>query len=115
MMVSTDTTRIEQQWLVDARDERPGASSSNSATAPPHGLTLFYKILLANVAIVVLGAVAGTWITIIVVRREADERYFPLVAVFAFGGIVLSLVVNFLALRAAFRPLSRLQQAALSV
>ncbi len=78
-------------------------------------LTIFYKVLIANVAIVVLGAIAGTWITTIVVRRDLDGRYVPLAGLFALAGIVLSLIVNFIALRAAFRPLARLQQAALAV
>jgi two-component system sensor histidine kinase UhpB len=78
-------------------------------------LSIFYKILIANVTIVVIGAIAGTWITIITVRRESDPRFYPLAGIFVLVGIVLSLALNFLALRAAFRPLSRLQRAALAV
>jgi two-component system sensor histidine kinase UhpB len=75
-------------------------------------LTIFNKILIANVTIVVLGAVAGTWITIYVVRDETDDRYFPLALFFAVAGVFLSIAVNFVALRAAFRPLALLQEAA---
>lgn len=78
-------------------------------------LSIFYKVLIANVTIVVIGAIAGTWITIITVRRETDPRFFPLAGIFVLVGIVLSLALNFLALQAAFRPLSRLQRAALAV
>ena len=78
-------------------------------------LTIFNKVLIANVAIVVIGAVAGTWITIFAVREESDERFYPLALLFAVAGIFLSLAVNLVALRAAFRPLARLQQAAMLV
>jgi two-component system sensor histidine kinase UhpB len=116
MMSNVDTTVREPHWLVDGREERPVEhGADHERTVVRGGLTIFYKILVANVAIVVLGAVAGTWITITVVRRETDERYFPLVGLFALAGIVLSLAVNFVALRAAFRPLARLQRAALAV
>ena len=114
-MTQTETTHREPPWLADDRDERGIVEPPSAPPVVRGGLTIFYKILLANVAIVVLGAVAGTWITIIVVRREANERYFPLAGLFALAGIVLSLVVNFFALRAAFRPLSRLQLAAFAV
>lgn len=78
-------------------------------------LSIFYKVLIANLAIVVAGAIAGTWLTIILTRRETEERFVPLAVIFAFAGIVLSLVVNFAALRAALRPLANLQRAALAV
>jgi two-component system, NarL family, sensor histidine kinase UhpB len=92
-----------------------GSATHGSSGVEPGGLTIFSKILLANVAIVVFGAIAGTWITILVVRQETSQRYVPLVALFAVAGIVLSLLVNFVALRAAFRPLTRLQETALAV
>jgi two-component system sensor histidine kinase UhpB len=92
------------------------APPARADPAPPSGgLTIFYKVLYANIAIVVIGAIAGTWITTLTVRRETDERMVPLAAIFAFVGIVLSLVVNVVVLRAAFRPLARLQEAAQSV
>jgi len=78
-------------------------------------LTIFEKVLIANVSIVVFGAIAGTWITIFAVRHESDERFYPLALMFAIAGIFLSLAVNLVALRAAFRPLARLQQAAMLV
>ncbi|MCC6790305.1 MAG: HAMP domain-containing protein [Thermomicrobiales bacterium] len=79
------------------------------------GLSIVYKVLIANVTIVVIGAIAGTWITIITVRRETDQRFYPLAGIFVLVGIVLSLALNFLALQTAFRPLARLQRAALAV
>jgi two-component system sensor histidine kinase UhpB len=109
----------EIQLIGLARDRRERAAESaptpSASAADSSRLTIFYKVLIANVAIVVLGAIVGTWTTIIVVRRETDERFYPLAVIFALVGILLSLVVNFVALRAAFRPLYRLQGAALAV
>lgn len=98
----------------DSQDAIAPALHTESVPASAR-LTIFYKVLYANVAIVVLGAIAGTWITTTTVRRETDGRLIPLAAIFAFVGIVLSVVVNVVVLRAAFRPLARLQEAAQAV
>lgn len=111
----TSKTRAASWFHDDAISPGTVTEDSSPPSRDPGRLTIFYKILLANVAIVVLGAIAGTWITTLVVRRETDGRYLPLAGLFALAGIVLSLIVNFVALRAAFRPLARLQQAALAV
>ncbi len=79
------------------------------------GLPILYKVLIANAAIVALGAVAGTWLTIETVRRAEHERFFSLATGFVAVGIVASIVVNYVVLRAAFRPLATLEQTALAV
>lgn len=66
----------------------------------------FYKILAANSAIVVLGAIAGTYITSQVLTNSAGR--IELVLLFALAGLALSLPVNAIVLRAAFMPLSGL-------
>lgn len=78
-------------------------------------MPIFYKVLIANIGIVVVGALVGTWITIQTVRHAPNDRFAVLATSFALAGLALSLVVNFLVLRAAFRPLSTLQQAATAV
>ncbi len=78
-------------------------------------LPIIYKVLVANVAIVVIGALGGTYLTIRTVRPHADRSFPELAAAFALVGFVLSLIVNLLVLRAAFRPLSALQRAAQAV
>ncbi len=72
---------------------------------------IFYKVLVANSAIVVLGAVLGTWLTIQYGRAEPSRSNGELVALFALGGIALSVLVNFLVLKAAFLPLVALERA----
>jgi two-component system sensor histidine kinase UhpB len=72
---------------------------------------LFYKILWANVAIVGLGAVGGTVITIWHVTSFPDEVHYALIAVFAGAGVAISFFVNQWVLRKALDPLDRLQAA----
>ena len=93
--------------------ERPAAAPE--ASHPVLRLPLLYKVLVANVSIVVLGAVCGTWLTIVVTRSASERTGIPLAAVFAAAGVVLSVAVNFLVLRAAFRPLLALEKVAEAV
>ena len=71
-------------------------------------LRILYKVLAANAAIVGIGAFAGTWITVHFVKDETS--ILPIGAAFLFVGVVISLVVNYLVLRAAFAPLERLEE-----
>ncbi len=72
---------------------------------------LFYKILWANVAIVGLGAVGGTMITIWHVISFPDDIHYELIALFAGVGMAISFFVNQWVLRKALDPLDRLQAA----
>lgn len=72
-------------------------------------LPLIYKILLANSAIVALGAVAGTVITVWHVQTYPHDIHYELIVFFASAGVTLSFLVNLLALRLALTPLDRLQ------
>lgn len=72
---------------------------------------LFYKILWANVAIVGLGAVGGTMITIWHVTSFPNDVHYELIALFAAVGMVISFFVNQWVLRKALDPLDRLQAA----
>jgi two-component system sensor histidine kinase UhpB len=76
------------------------------------GLSLFYKVLIANSALVVLGALVGTAITLhVATSPSAGEAglYIPLTVTFLAAGLALSIVLNALVLRAALGPLNRLQ------
>lgn len=76
-------------------------------------LPLFYKVLVANSAIVLLGALAGTAITArVVASGSTASTDVPLAAIFAICGLALSAVLNAIVLRAAFSPLQRLQEVA---
>lgn len=74
-------------------------------------IPLFYKILLANLAVVVMGAVVGTVITVWHVLRYPDDLHYELIALFAVSGVIISAIVNNLVLKLALRPLDDLQSA----
>ena len=81
----------------------------------PGRVPLFYRVLFANVAIIALGAVGGTAITAAIGRRASDDSLIPLIVTFAAIGIGLSLIVNIVVLRAAFRPMETLNRTAKAV
>lgn len=76
---------------------------------------MFYKLLVANSLIVILGAVAGTLITAAVVRTEPAQSTFELVGIFAALGTVVSVAVNAVIIRAALAPVRALESAAEAV
>jgi two-component system sensor histidine kinase UhpB len=73
------------------------------------GIPFFYRVLAGNCLVVVLGAVVGTYLTILFARQEPNVSPLWLVASFGLVGTALSLIVNYLVLRAAFRPLRDLE------
>lgn len=74
-------------------------------------LSIFYKILLANSAIVGLGATVGTIVTVWFVSRYPQNIQYELIAFFATAGIIISFIVNRWVLKRALTPLERLQAA----
>jgi len=84
--------------------------SRRFATVP-----LFYKVLFANVAIVLLGAIAGTYVTATASRNAEVATRTELILFFASIGVLLSVAVNYRVLRAAFQPLDSLERAANAV
>jgi len=73
-------------------------------------LPIFYKVLAANSAIVLLGALAGTAITAARVRAHPGVNVAELMAAFVLAGIVVSVAVNAIVLRAALSPLLRIER-----
>jgi two-component system, NarL family, sensor histidine kinase UhpB len=67
-------------------------------------LTTFQKLVIANSAIIVVGVVGGPLITL-----ELARALLPVLSIFLLGGLITILVVNFLILRVAFRPLRELE------
>lgn len=78
-------------------------------------LPLLIKILIVNAMIVVLGAVAGTRMTMSLTRSLSESTALPLILTFAGLGVIISLLVNYLVLRAAFRPLINLERVASAI
>lgn len=78
-------------------------------------LPIVFKVLIANALVVAFGAVAGTWVTQETVSRSDDKPAALLIVTFVLIGVILSLAVNYLVLRAAFQPVSNLERAAIAV
>jgi len=69
--------------------------------------TLFHKVLCTNAAILVIGAVLGTWLTLALAARPGYD--FSLHVVFVVVGIYISVLANYLLLKLAFDPLFQLR------
>lgn len=65
---------------------------------------ILYKVLLGNTAVIVVGAVGGTYLT-----QRLFASGLELAVFFATIGIVLSIFINYAILRNALRPMSMLQ------
>ncbi|MGI9254666.1 MAG: ATP-binding protein [Thermomicrobiales bacterium] len=78
-------------------------------------MTLLTRVLLANSAVVVLGATAGTWATTRLTIASGDTPSPLLMVAFAVIGIILSVILNYVVLRAAFGPLATLEETAEAV
>jgi two-component system sensor histidine kinase UhpB len=76
---------------------------------------LFYKILIANAALVLIGTVFGSAVTSAYVRRSPERSTVELVGVLAVIGIAVTLAVNALILWLALRPLDQLERTAARV
>lgn len=76
------------------------------------GIPTFYKVLLANVVIVTIGAVAGTWITARHINGEAELHniHWEMMLLIILAGIPAAFFINFAVLSLAFAPLRSLLQ-----
>lgn len=80
-----------------------------------YGLPIATKVLIANAVVVVTGAIGGTYLTVGMAQGDPDLNRGWLVLGFASIGILLSVIVNYLLLRAAFEPLTNLERVAEAV
>jgi signal transduction histidine kinase len=69
------------------------------------------KILIANAIVILIGAVGGTYLT----RRLAEQSSVALTAFFVLCGLAITIVANWLVLRATFRPLVEISRAMESI
>lgn len=115
----------------DPRSPAPPASAPYPAASAPSAhaagdrlpravrrvlrVPLFYKILLANAALVLVGAIVGSLVTAGYVRRHPAASLLDLVGALAIGGIVVTVLVNALILRLALHPLAALERTAARV
>ncbi|HEX6749736.1 MAG TPA: ATP-binding protein [Longimicrobium sp.] len=76
---------------------------------------LFYKILIANAVLVLVGTLFGTLVTARFVRDEPGRSLIGVVGLLALIGIAITLAVNAVILRVALRPLDDLERTAARV
>jgi two-component system sensor histidine kinase UhpB len=99
----------------DAPDPPPPARRLPGAVRWALRVPLFYKILLANAALVLVGTVVGSMVTADYVRRNPAAGMLDLVGLLAVGGILATVLVNALILRLALHPLDALERTAARV
>lgn len=114
-----------QKKSLFGRDSRASRTvSDTNAERPRPDLTLIdrlmrlpiaLKVLMANVLVVVSGALIGTYLTASVVMRHQDVSRAALVFGFASAGTAISVVLNYWIVRAAFEPLQNLERVANAV
>ena len=118
-MAYSRTGRSHEQSDADgsphASNPSPGSRPHAAFMAWLKRLPLFYKILVANTAIVVAGAAAGTVLTAELVRAAPDRPIAPFVLLFVAIGAVVSAFVNAVILRLALAPVRTLEQVAEAV
>lgn len=78
-------------------------------------LPIAIKVLIANVFVVVVGAVVGTYLTVSVTQQNPSVSRAALVMGFAAIGIITSAALNYWVLKAAFEPLRNLERVAVAV
>ncbi len=70
---------------------------------------ILYKVLIANAILLGFVAAIGSWFTYRLIRDNPESRLFPFGIGLLIIGVVMSLIVNYLVLRAAFKPLEALE------
>jgi two-component system sensor histidine kinase UhpB len=68
-------------------------------------LNLFQKVVIANSLIIATGAIIGTYVT----ATLAQQSNLTVASVLVVFGISISVIVNYIIMRAAFRPLATIQ------
>jgi len=118
MMIDAQPVLPDRQGHTSIRDGRlPVTHARNRWRRQLLRLPILYKVLIANGAIVIAGAFGGTWLTAGVFESASPQSGTGLLLALSFVllGVVVSVTVNYLVLRAAFQPLIALERAASAV
>lgn len=78
-------------------------------------IPLFYKILIANAALVLFGALLGSTLTASYVRTQPTGSILDLASALAVAGVGATVLVNAVILRLALQPLEQLERSAARV
>lgn len=69
------------------------------------GLPVLYKVLLANSVIIFIGATGGTWLASNLHNSQQNVATPTSLVLFILAGLLVSVIINFVVLQIAFRPL----------
>jgi two-component system sensor histidine kinase UhpB len=88
------------------RQPKQNKQSHNSILKTLLGIPVFYKVLIANSLIIFVGATGGTWLA---THLNVSPYATPMsLIIFITIGWLVSVVLNFVVLQIAFRPLTEL-------
>ena len=73
--------------------------------SPLLGIPVFYKVLIANSFIIFIGATGGTWLAYNLNNRQQSLATPMSLLIFITTGWLVSVILNFVVLQFAFRPL----------
>lgn len=88
--------------ITDSKTNYSETMQSNRLLRPFLGIPVFYKVLIANSFIIFVGATGGTWLASQLYSTPNTPIYL---VVFITIGWLVSVVLNFVVLQIAFRPL----------
>ena len=89
-----------------SRQSKQNKQSHNSMLKTLLGIPIFYKVLIANSLIIFVGATGGTWLA---THLNVSPYATPMsLIIFITIGWLVSVVLNFVVLQIAFRPLTEL-------
>ncbi len=89
-----------------SRQPKQNKQSHNSILKTLLGIPVFYKVLIANSLIIFVGATGGTWLA---THLNVSPYATPMsLIIFITIGWLVSVVLNFVVLQIAFRPLTEL-------
>ncbi|HEY7415661.1 MAG TPA: sensor histidine kinase [Ktedonobacteraceae bacterium] len=80
---------------------------SNRLLRPLLAIPVFYKVLIANSLIIFIGATGGTWLAS---QLNSSPAAPTILIIFVAVGWLVSVVLNFVVLQIAFRPLMNLEK-----
>src|SRR5690348_8007488 len=83
------------------------AMQNNQFLKPILRLPMFYRVLVANSVIIFVGATVGTWLA---TRLNSNSLATAGLVIFVTVGWLVSVVLNFVLLQIAFRPLLGLRK-----
>ena len=102
MTTNIPTTHAEHEY-----EDYEDRVRQNKLLRPIFDIPVFYKVLIANSLIIFIGATGGTWLA----SQLNSIKYAPIyLIVFVVIGWFVSILLNFVVLRIAFRPLMNLAQ-----